>query len=187
MLLGQWIDDKVTETSATINVEFASKSFRVEGKVVKVQLWDTAGQEQYRSVTRTYYRKAHGALLVYDVSNNDSFSRLEGWLKDVKEAPGNENTQILLIGNKSDKEDQREVSTERGIEFSRLNNINFMETSAKTGDNVDRAFQIILQDIHKLTEKFVKLESRRTKSSVQGRATVKLTTDSPAEETCCPF
>jgi len=160
-LLGRWVEGKSLETSATINVEFASKCFRVDGKVIKVQLWDTAGQEQYRSVIRSYYRKAHGALLVYDVTRADSFSKLDGWLKDIKEAVGNENTQILLIGNKIDLTDNREISTDKGIEFSRLNGLNFMETSAKTGENVERAFQIILQDIYKLTTKFMQLEGKK--------------------------
>eukprot|EP01123_Difflugia_compressa_P015184 TRINITY_DN8407_c0_g1_i1.p1 TRINITY_DN8407_c0_g1~~TRINITY_DN8407_c0_g1_i1.p1 ORF type:complete len:228 (-),score=29.22 TRINITY_DN8407_c0_g1_i1:186-869(-) len=190
-LLGRWVDDSVTDTSATINVEFASKSFKVDGKIVKVQLWDTAGQEQYRSVTRTYYRKAHGALLVYDITNLESFSRLESWLQDVRDAPGNENTQILLIGNKMDLEDSREVSTEKGVEFSRTHNLNFMETSALTGDNVDKAFQIVLQDIYKLTEKFIKLDQeRKSRTTIQSKPAVRLVgeeTPPKIDEGCCSF
>eukprot|EP01125_Pyxidicula_operculata_P015106 TRINITY_DN5101_c0_g1_i1.p1 TRINITY_DN5101_c0_g1~~TRINITY_DN5101_c0_g1_i1.p1 ORF type:complete len:1147 (-),score=330.31 TRINITY_DN5101_c0_g1_i1:861-4301(-) len=182
-LLGRWMDDRFLTTSATINVEFATKSFEVGGKVIKVQLWDTAGQEQYRSVTRSYYRKAHGCILVYDITDNHTFTKLEDWLKDVKEAPGNENTQVLLVGNKSDLEEKREVDTDRGIEFSRKNGINFLETSALSGDNVSRAFQIVLTDIYKLSEKYAKLGSND--SQINGKATVVLTGNGGQEQQGC--
>jgi len=76
-LLGRWLENKFSTTSATINVEFGAKMFQIDGKVVKVQLWDTAGQEQYRSVTRSYYRKAAGAVLVYDITDEDSFKQVQ--------------------------------------------------------------------------------------------------------------
>jgi small GTP-binding protein len=148
-LLSRWLDNKFGDKSATINVEFAVKAFKVQDKFIKVQLWDTAGQEQYRAVTRSYYRSARGAIIVYDVSKSDTFDDLDTWLQDVRDAPGNENTQILLIGNKTDLEDHREIPTERGLEYARKNNINFMETSARSGSNVDKAFKILLTDIHK--------------------------------------
>jgi len=182
-LLGRWVEDKTGDTSSTINVEFASKSFRVDGKIIKIQLWDTAGQEQYRAISRSYFRKAAGALIVYDVTRADSFARLEVWLKDIKEAGGNENTQILLIGNKIDLKEQREISTEKGIAFSRLNALNFMETSAKTGENVERAFQILLQDIYKLNSQFIQVEEQ--KPSLADHKTVSLQDDNKAETTRC--
>jgi len=142
-------------TTATINVEFASKSFSVDGQIIKVQLWDTAGQEHYRSITRSFYRKSQGAIVVYDVTSSKTFDRLNSWIQDVKDAAGNENTQILLVGNKTDLASEREVSTEDGIAFAQEHSLNFMETSAFSGDNVDRAFQIILQDIHTVAQRLI--------------------------------
>eukprot|EP01125_Pyxidicula_operculata_P011870 TRINITY_DN3884_c0_g1_i1.p1 TRINITY_DN3884_c0_g1~~TRINITY_DN3884_c0_g1_i1.p1 ORF type:complete len:262 (-),score=61.59 TRINITY_DN3884_c0_g1_i1:132-917(-) len=152
-LLGRWKEDKYDRTSATLNVELSSKVFKInyEGTslVVKIQLWDTAGQEQYRSVTSSYYRKCQGAILVYDITKLNTFSSLESWLNELKNAPGNENIHVMLVGNKSDLADERDVAMEDGLEFAKQHHLNFLETSAKTGDNVQKAFQILLGDIHK--------------------------------------
>jgi len=118
-----------------------------------VQLWDTAGQEQYRSVTRSYFRKAAGAVLVYDITDEGSYKQVYTWLAEIRNAPGNEDTQILLIGNKTDLEFARKVSTQDGLDLAAKEQINFMETSALSGHNVQRAFQIVLQDVHTLSEK----------------------------------
>jgi len=186
-LLGRWIDNKFSPTSATLNVELATKSFKINGLVVKVQLWDTAGQEQYRAITRSYYRKSHGAIIVYDVTRKDSFAKLDEWIQAVREETGNENTQLLLVGNKTDLPDDREISTEDGIKFARDHNLNFLETSALNGSNVNRAFQIVLQDIHKLSQKYAKIDERPKQPSKQ---TVKLTDDKSSkrdEPGCCDF
>jgi len=174
-LLGRWIDNKFAPTSATLNVELATKSFKIDGLTVKVQLWDTAGQEQYKAITRSYYRKSHGAIIVYDVTRKDSFAKLDEWIQAVREETGNENTQLLLVGNKTDLEEDREVSTEDGIKFARDHTLNFLETSAYSGSNVHRAFQVVLQDIHKLNQKYAKLDETRTKHP--SKQTVKLTDD----------
>merc|ERR1712050_352250 len=103
-----------------------------------LQIWDTAGQEAFRSITRAYYRGATGALLVYDISRRGSFDHLAQWLMDARQN-AQPNMVIILIGNKSDL-DRREVSYEEGAWFARQNGLFFLETSAKTGQNVDAAF-----------------------------------------------
>merc|ERR1712048_1118378 len=110
----------------------------IENKQIKLQIWDTAGQESFRSITRSYYRGASGALLVYDISRRDTFSHLTRWLEEAR-ANANANMAIMLIGNKSDLE-RREVSFEEGAEFARNHGLIFRETSAKTAQNVDDAF-----------------------------------------------
>ena len=112
----------------------------IDGKQVKLQIWDTAGQESFRSITRSYYRGAAGALLVYDISRKETFNHLAGWLEDAQKN-SNSNMTIMLIGNKSDIADsQRAVSYEEGERFARENGLLFLEGSAKTAENVEEAF-----------------------------------------------
>ncbi|RNF02731.1 Rab family, other [Trypanosoma rangeli] len=123
----------------TIGVEFGARVVMIEQKNVKLQIWDTAGQESFRSITRSYYRGACGALLVYDVTRRETFTHLQTWLEDAR-ANANNAIVIMLIGNKCDLEAKRQVSREEGESFARRNNLVFMETSAKTAQNVDDAF-----------------------------------------------
>ncbi|RNF00439.1 Rab family, other [Trypanosoma conorhini] len=123
----------------TIGVEFGARVVTIEQKNVKLQIWDTAGQESFRSITRSYYRGACGALLVYDVTRRETFTHLQTWLEDAR-ANANTAIVIMLIGNKCDLEAKRQVSREEGENFARRNNLVFMETSAKTAQNVDDAF-----------------------------------------------
>lgn len=123
----------------TIGVEFGARLISIQGKSVKLQIWDTAGQESFRSITRSYYRGASGALLVYDVTRRDTFTHLQSWLEDAK-ANANTALVIMLIGNKCDLDSKRQVSREEGEAFARRNGLVFMETSAKTALNVDDAF-----------------------------------------------
>jgi Ras-related protein Rab-2A len=123
----------------TIGVEFGARMVPIEGKNIKLQIWDTAGQESFRSITRSYYRGACGALLVYDVTRRETFSHLQTWLEDAK-ANANTALTIMLIGNKADLESKRQVSKEEGEAFANEHGLVFMETSAKTAMNVEEAF-----------------------------------------------
>jgi len=139
-LLLQFIDKKYkTDHDPTIGVEFGSRNIQIKGKTIKLQVWDTAGQESFRSITRSYYRGSIGALLVYDISRRDSFESLGRWLEETK-INANDKTVILLIGNKSDLDAERKVSTEEGENFANTHGLLFLETSAKTGANVDASF-----------------------------------------------
>merc|ERR1711971_410402 len=122
----------------TIGVEFGSRSVDVGGSVVKIQIWDTAGQEAFRSITRSYYRGCTGALLVYDISRRDTFKHLQRWLEDVR-TNSDGNTLITIIGNKSDLA-RREVTYQEGASFAKEHGLRFLETSARTAENVDKAF-----------------------------------------------
>jgi len=113
----------------------------IDGKAIKLQIWDTAGQESFRSITRSYYRGAAGALLVYDITRRETFNHLTCWLEDAKQH-SNSNMTIMLIGNKSDLDHKRAVSTEEGEQFAKENGLIFIETSAKTAANVEEAFII---------------------------------------------
>mmetsp|Transcript_6327 Transcript_6327/g.12848 ORF Transcript_6327/g.12848 Transcript_6327/m.12848 type:complete len:212 (-) Transcript_6327:277-912(-) len=123
----------------TIGVEFGSKMVQIDSKPIKLQIWDTAGQEAFRSITRSYYRGAAGALLVYDVTRRETFESLATWLEDARQH-ANPNITIMLIGNKADLDSRRVISKEEGEQFARENGLVFLETSAKTAFNVEEAF-----------------------------------------------
>lgn len=108
----------------TIGVEFGSKIVNIGGKSTKLQIWDTAGQERFRSVTRSYYRGAAGALLVYDISSRDSFNALANWLRDARTL-SSPNICILLVGNKKDMEESREVTFNEASQFAQENGMLF--------------------------------------------------------------
>ena len=126
----------------TIGVDFKVKSLEVDKKLVKMQIWDTAGQERFRNVISSYFKGAHGILLIYDITAKDSFKELENWLGEVER---NANSQVLkiLIGNKCDLEDRREISKDEGEAFAMRNGMQFMETSAKLNTNVNEAFEAL--------------------------------------------
>lgn len=120
----------------TIGVEFGARLINIEQHQIKLQIWDTAGQESFRSITRSYYRDAAGALLVYDITRRESFNHLSRWLEEARQN-GNPNMTIMLIGNKSDLEHRRAVSTQEGQLFAQENGLVFLETSAKSASNVE--------------------------------------------------
>jgi len=141
------------DSKSTIGVEFATKTVQIEdNKLVKAQIWDTAGQERYRSIASSYYRGAVGALLVYDVTDRNSFNHVPMWLKEVEEN-AEKDCLIMLVGNKMDLNDQRTVFVRDGRSFARKNGLAFIETSALDATGVDTAFQRILQEIYKTQTK----------------------------------
>jgi len=123
----------------TIGVEFGARMVTIDNKHIKLQIWDTAGQESFRSITRSYYRGAAGALLVYDITRRDTFKHLSRWLDEARQH-SQSNMVIMLIGNKNDLEHRRAVSFEEGKAFAAEHGLIFMETSAKTAYNVEEAF-----------------------------------------------
>ena len=139
-LLLKFTQNKFTEDyQATIGVEFGAKNVAIKGKQYRIQIWDTAGSEHFRSITRSYYKNSVCAFVVYDITNRESFRNISKWIEDVQDnSPKSIN--LVLVGNKIDLVDQREVAYEEGEEFAISKGILFGETSAKTGENVDNIF-----------------------------------------------
>ncbi|KAH9407572.1 PREDICTED: ras-related protein Rab-2 [Rhagoletis zephyria] len=131
----------------TIGVEFGARMITIDNKQIKLQIWDTAGQEAFRSITRSYYRGAAGALLVYDITRRETFNHLTTWLEDARQH-SNSSMVIMLIGNKCDLDSRREVKKEEGEAFAREHGLIFMETSAKTAANVEEAFINTAREIY---------------------------------------
>ena len=125
----------------TVGFEFLSFSMKIKEITVKLQIWDTCGQEAYRSLINSFYRNSSLAILVYSIDKMETFDNLERWLNDIK-TQSNPDIKIILIGNKNDLEEQREVSKEKGEQFYSDHNLSyFMETSAKTGFNAQNLFK----------------------------------------------
>ncbi|CAD6225286.1 unnamed protein product [Miscanthus lutarioriparius] len=140
------------ESKSTIGVEFATRSIRVDDKVVKAQIWDTAGQERYRAITSAYYRGAVGALVVYDVTRHVTFENVERWLKELRDHT-DANIVIMLVGNKADLRHLRAVSVEDAKGFAERESTFFMETSALESMNVESAFTEVLTQIYRVVSK----------------------------------
>ena len=135
----------------TIGVEFGSKFIKIGKYVIKVQIWDTAGQESFRSIARSYYRGAIGVIIMYDISNKDSFLNIYRWLCEIKEQTDHEIC-ILLVGNKIDLNENRLVKFEEAREFAVNNDLIFIEASALTGINVEDSFTMLTASILKKIE-----------------------------------
>ncbi|CAL9087549.1 ras-related protein [Musa troglodytarum] len=152
-LLSRFTRDEFSlESKSTIGVEFATRSIRVEDKVIKAQIWDTAGQERYRAITSAYYRGAVGALVVYDITRHVTFENIERWLKELRDHTDS-NIVIMLVGNKADLRHLRAVNTEDAKDFSEKENAFFMETSALESMNVENAFTEVLTQIYRVVSR----------------------------------
>ncbi|ERF76768.1 GTP-binding protein ypt2 [Endocarpon pusillum Z07020] len=132
----------------TIGIDFKIRTIDLDGKRVKLQIWDTAGQERFRTITTAYYRGAMGILLVYDVTDRKSFDNIRTWFSNV-EQHASEGVNKILIGNKCDWEEKRAVSTQQGQDLADELNIPFLEVSAKSNTNIEKAFYSLASDIKK--------------------------------------
>lgn len=157
-ILLRYTDDRFSDHQATtIGVDFKTKFETVQGKRLKVAMWDTAGQERYRTLTTTYYRGAHGAILVFDVTRQDTFSSLNAWLDELSNADTGRGLVKLLIGNKVDLPN-REVSFEEAELMAKTKGMLYIETSAKTKKGIEDTFQ---EMIHKIVDSEQLLETAR--------------------------
>lgn len=146
-LITRFMYDNFDNTyQATIGIDFLVKTISLRGRSVRLQLWDTAGQERFRSLIPCYIRESEIALVVYDVTSAESFEQTSKWITDVKAERGEE-VLIMLVGNKTDLEEKRQVSTKAGEDKSKELNLLFMETSAKSGHNVKELFLKVASEL----------------------------------------
>ncbi|RKP06244.1 P-loop containing nucleoside triphosphate hydrolase protein [Thamnocephalis sphaerospora] len=135
------------EVSATIGVDFKVKVIEFEDKKYKLTIWDTAGQERFRTLTSSYYRGAQGVILVYDVTNRDTFDQLANWFHELSTYSNGQNVVKMIVGNKVDKEEARVVSQEEGAALAEKLGTLFVECSAKTRQNVNNAMEELVRRI----------------------------------------
>ena len=143
----RFVDDIWNDTFVpTIGVDFKIKTFDIDEKRIKMQIWDTAGQERFKNIIASYYRGAHGILLIYDVTDKDSFKNLSNWLIEI-EKNSSKNVIKVLIGNKTDLEDKRVISQNQGKDFADTYGLKFIETSVKKNINVKEAFETLGREL----------------------------------------
>jgi Ras-related protein Rab-1A len=139
-LLLRFADDTYTDSYiSTIGVDFKIRTVDLDTKTIKLQIWDTAGQERFRTITSSYYRGAHGIIIVYDITDKESFDNVRQWLFEI-DRYASENVCKLLVGNKSDLGNKRAVEYDAAKAFADELSIPFLETSAKNATNVEQAF-----------------------------------------------
>ena len=147
-MLSRYISNEYDPNSqSTIGVELSTKTFTFDKDEVKVQIWDTAGQEKYRSITSSYYKGAQGCLLVYDITRKDTFDNIDKWFSELKSSTNNE-INAILVGNKCDLSDKREITIEEAQKKAKLFNVAFMETSALDGTNIEKAFYELVNNVY---------------------------------------
>uniref|UniRef100_A0A0X3PR49 Ras-related protein Rab-39B n=1 Tax=Schistocephalus solidus TaxID=70667 RepID=A0A0X3PR49_SCHSO len=150
-LLQTFNEGKFTQVcDPTVGVDFSSRKIRLsDNKIIKLQLWDTAGQEKFKSITRSYYRNAVGALLVFDITNRESFSHISGWFEDAAMNMKCRSPSFILVGQKADLASAREVSVlEAECLAQRLGDYQYIETSALTGANVEQVFLLLAESVY---------------------------------------
>ena len=178
----RFVDDIWNDTFVpTIGVDFKIKTFDIDEKKIKMQIWDTAGQERFKNIISSYYRGAHGILLIYDVTDKDSFKNLSNWIIEIEK---NSSKQVLkvLIGNKTDLEDKRVVTYNQGKEFADTYGLKYIETSAKKNLNVNEAFETLGRELIIASE-----EKKITKQKQNKKITVAKAQDLNVEKKngCC--
>ena len=145
---------------STIGLDYKLKNVQLDdGNIVKIQIWDTAGQDRFRSITKNYYKGAHGIILIYDVTSRKTFENIKNWVSQIKEEVSNKVT-IILVGNKIDDEPNRKVTTQEGENMAKECELDFFETSAKSGANIDSTFNELVK---KTVEKYNKVDDKGDK------------------------
>jgi small GTP-binding protein len=162
---------------STIGVDFKVKEITVGDQKVKLQIWDSAGQERFRNITSSYYRNCSGIIIVYDVTSEDSFIKVSDWIQEVRRYVPT--VPLIVVGNKCDLEDKRAVPTATGEELAKKEELIFLETSAKTNTNIEAAFEEVSKKL---------IEDAASKPKVEGPKQISLKTeDGPAKKKkkCC--
>jgi small GTP-binding protein len=176
-ILTRWTRNEFNlESKSTIGVEFTTRTVQINGKNIKVQIVDTAGQERFQAITSIYYRGAVGALVVYDITKHQTFRNVEKWLRELHNNT-NDNVSVILVGNKVDLSNLREVTTEEAKNWAAQHNISFIETSALDNTNIEQCFQIILHEIYERTTKPALANSENAEKSNElksGGETIKI-------------
>ena len=170
-----------SNSKATVGVEFLSKSFKINNRIFKIEIWDTAGQERYKSITAAYYKGAKGAFVVYDITSKISFENIDKWMMEIKEK-SSKDLKLMIIGNKSDLKDARQVSNEEALRKAQDTGIALMETSALDSTNVKEAFHDLLKEMYiEISAKIAKVEE----SLNDNKEALQLETNDGKKKGCC--
>ena len=147
-ILLKYVHNKfVNEYQSTVGVEFGAKNIDIEGQTFRIQIWDTTGQENFRCLTRSYFKNSVCAIITYDITNKQSFDNIQDWINEVKNQVSNK-VLLVLVGNKIDLEKERIVNYDEGKKFAEDNDMLFIETSALNGNGINQLFNMCCNDIY---------------------------------------
>ncbi|KAJ6226276.1 ras and ef-hand domain-containing protein [Anaeramoeba flamelloides] len=181
-------DNFSSYTKSTIGVEFASKNLAIEDSIINAQIWDTAGQEKYHTLSKVYFRGAVGVLLVYDITDYHSFENIDYWMNMINNYT-EEEVFVTLVGNKSDLVQARVVSTNKGKEKAIKYNCSFLEVSALNSSNVELAFHELVNNIYKKFKDIEglnnNLKTKEDNQYYQKSKTISIINSQPKQTTCC--
>ena len=170
------------EYISTVGFDYYTKQEEINNKTVQVKLWDTAGQERFKTLTPSFLRNAEGVIIVFDVTSQDSFDNVKGWINSIKSNIGENVIPIIIVGNKIDMENLREISKEDGNKIVSENGFKYFETSAKTGKGVDEAFKELVNQI-------LDIQDKNDDEKVDERPSVKIhkdnNKDNQKKKGCC--
>ena len=170
------------EYTSTVGIDFYTKPEEINNKTVQVKIWDTVGQERFRALTPSFLRNAEGVVIVFDVTSQDSFDNVKGWINSIKSNLGEKIIPIIIVGNKIDMENMREISKEDGNKTASENGFKYFETSAKTGKGVDEAFKELVNQI-------LDIQDKNDDEKVDERPSVKIhkdnNKDNQKKKGCC--
>ncbi|XP_014781233.1 ras-related protein Rab-1A [Octopus bimaculoides] len=179
-LLLRFADDTYTESYiSTIGVDFKIRTIELDGKTIKLQIWDTAGQERFRTITSSYYRGAHGIIVVYDVTDQESFVNVKQWLQEI-DRYASETVNKLLVGNKCDQNPKKVVDYTTAKEYADSLGIPFLETSAKNATNVEQAFMTMAAEIKNRMGPVTSASDNKSNVKINSSTPVK-----PSSGSCC--
>ena len=185
-ILGRYLHNEFKhDTKSTVGVEFGSKQLKVDGVNIKLQIWDTAGEERYRAITSAYYKGSKGCFIVYDITSEISFENVEKWYEEIRKSAEKE-ISVILVGNKCDLENERKVSIEMGQSKAKNLNCPFFETSALNNTNIVTAFQSISENIYNRCKNEKNLEDDDDYEIVpKDDKKIDINTNKKKETTCC--
>ena len=170
------------EYISTVGFDYYTKQEEINNKTVQVKIWDTVGQERFRALTPSFLRNAEGVIIVFDVTSQDSFDNVKGWINSIKSNIGENVIPIIIVGNKIDMENMREISKEDGKKIASENDFKYFETSAKTGIGVDEAIKEIVNQI-------LDIQDKNDDEKVDERPSVKIhkdnNKDNQKKKGCC--
>ena len=179
----RYSDNKFNETwLSTIGVDSKRKIVKIKGEKVKVSIWDTAGQEKFQNIVKQYYNGANGVLLIYDITNEKSFRKVDFWYKDLKESVNLDVMHTCLVGNKIDLKDNRKIEKEVAQKYADENNLPYYEVSAKSGEGIKKMFEDVTNKIMDKILKNIETEEKeeKLKTSFLNRESF-----APKEKKCC--
>ena len=182
----QYVDNSYSDlTFSTMGVDFKIKTLKINNKYIKLQLWDTAGQERFKTLTRSYYRGSHGIIIVFDITNRDSFNNIRNWLYEINKY--SENVCNILVGNKIDLDDKREITYKEDKDFADIHNLIYIEVSAKNNINIDNIFEFLSKELIKQTEKNIKITDTYNKKILNNHYVSLTDLNNRKNNYCCNY